>query len=155
MLLGNLGADPELRLHAGGKAVLNMRLATTESSSTRTRVPPRTNGLATSCSGGKRGEALAIPHQGSTIFVRGGLAHLELPTTRGRQALQRPRFHATNIILAGSQQGGGAVRWATPGRQWCWRRPARRFLGQRASCGRQRAPGRRFPGTGGDDDIPF
>ena len=31
MLLGNLGADPELRYTQAGKAVLNMRLATTES----------------------------------------------------------------------------------------------------------------------------
>ena len=31
MLLGNLGADPELRFTQGGQAVLNMRLATTES----------------------------------------------------------------------------------------------------------------------------
>ena len=31
MLLGNLGADPELRFTQSGQAVLNMRLATTES----------------------------------------------------------------------------------------------------------------------------
>ena len=30
-LLGNLGADPELRYTQGGQAVLNLRLATTES----------------------------------------------------------------------------------------------------------------------------
>ena len=30
ILLGNLGADPELRMTSGGKAVLNMRLATSE-----------------------------------------------------------------------------------------------------------------------------
>jgi single-strand DNA-binding protein len=31
MLLGNLGADPELRMTAGGQAVLKMRLACSES----------------------------------------------------------------------------------------------------------------------------
>ena len=31
MLLGNLGADPELRFTQSGQAVLNMRIATTES----------------------------------------------------------------------------------------------------------------------------
>ena len=30
MLLGNLGADPELRMTSGGQAVLKLRLATTE-----------------------------------------------------------------------------------------------------------------------------
>ena len=31
LLLGNLGADPELRITPGGQAVLKLRLATTES----------------------------------------------------------------------------------------------------------------------------
>ena len=30
MLLGNLGADPELRMTTGGQAVLKLRLATSE-----------------------------------------------------------------------------------------------------------------------------
>ena len=31
MLLGNLGADPELRFTQGGQSVMNLRIATTES----------------------------------------------------------------------------------------------------------------------------
>ena len=31
LLLGNLGADPELKVTAGGQAILKLRLATTES----------------------------------------------------------------------------------------------------------------------------
>ena len=31
MLLGNLGADPELRVTPGGQSILKLRLATTES----------------------------------------------------------------------------------------------------------------------------
>src|SRR5262249_50280052 len=38
MLLGNLGADPELRYTQSGQAVLNMRIATTESYLDRNKV---------------------------------------------------------------------------------------------------------------------
>ena len=38
MLFGNLGADPELKMTGGGQAVLNMRLATTESYLDRNKV---------------------------------------------------------------------------------------------------------------------
>src|SRR5690606_7315555 len=38
MLLGNLGADPELRMTGGGQAVLKLRLATSESYLDKNRV---------------------------------------------------------------------------------------------------------------------
>ncbi|HEX5098475.1 MAG TPA: single-stranded DNA-binding protein, partial [Polyangiaceae bacterium] len=38
MLLGNLGADPELRMTNGGQAVLKLRLATSETYLDRNKV---------------------------------------------------------------------------------------------------------------------
>ncbi len=46
MLLGNLGADPELRYTQGGQAVLHLRLATTESYLDKEQGPARAHGLA-------------------------------------------------------------------------------------------------------------
>ena len=54
MLLGNLGQDPELKMIAGGQAVLNLRLATTEDVSRQIQHPTGADGLA---HGGGLGEA--------------------------------------------------------------------------------------------------
>ena len=74
MLLGNLGADPELRFTQGGQAVLNMRLATTESYLDKDRVRRERTDWHNVIVWGKRGEALAkILTKGSGVLVEGGL----------------------------------------------------------------------------------
>src|SRR3954471_19250500 len=74
MLLGNLGADPELRFTQGGQAVLHMRLATTESFLDKDKVRRERTDWHNITVWGKRGEALGKNlTKGSSVFVEGSL----------------------------------------------------------------------------------
>ena len=74
MLLGNLGADPELRMTAGGQAILKLRLATTETYLDKSNVRQERTEWHSITVWGKRGEALAkILAKGSNIFIEGSL----------------------------------------------------------------------------------
>ena len=145
MLLGNLGADPELRMTPGGQAVLKLRLATSESYLDRNRVRQERTEWHSVVVWGKRAEALAkILSKGSRIFVEGGLRTSSYDD-RGGNKRYRTEVVANNIILAGGARGGG-------------RAPAADDYG--APNDDMHAPqGGGFDdadyGGGGDDDIPF
>jgi single-strand DNA-binding protein len=103
MLLGNLGADPELRYTQSGQAVLNMRVATTESYLDRNKVRQERTDWHNVVVWGKRGEALAkFLTKGSTVFVEGGLRTSSYDDKDGNKRY-KTEVHATNIILAGSR----------------------------------------------------
>lgn len=71
LLLGNLGADPELRVTPGGNTRLVMRIATTESYE-KEGVRKEQTTWHQIVVWGKRGEALAkILSKGSRVFVEG------------------------------------------------------------------------------------
>jgi len=107
MLLGNLGADPDLRYTQGGQAVLNMRLATTESYLDKNKVRQERTDWHNVVVWGKRGEALAkFLAKGSTIFVEGGLRTSSYEDKDGNKRY-KTEVHATNIILAGGRGRGG------------------------------------------------
>ena len=115
MLLGNLGADPELRYTQAGKAVLNMRLATTESYLDANKVRQERTDWHNVVLWGKRGEALAkFLTKGSTIFVEGGLRTSSYDDKEGNKRY-KTEVHATNIILAGRGRGGGGGEMGDPG----------------------------------------
>jgi single-strand DNA-binding protein len=108
MLLGNLGADPELRFTQGGQAVMNMRLATTESYLDKDRVRRDRTDWHNIVVWGKRGEALSkILAKGSTIFVEGSLRTSSYDDREGNKRY-KTEVIANNIILAGRGRGGGA-----------------------------------------------
>src|SRR5262245_6990566 len=110
MLLGNLGADPELRYTQGGQAVLHMRLATTESYLDKDRVRRELTDWHNVVVWGKRGEALGkILTKGSSICVEGSL-RASSDDHRERQKRYKTEVIANNIILAGG--GGGRGRGA-------------------------------------------
>jgi single-strand DNA-binding protein len=91
LLLGNLGADPELKVTQGGQAVLKLRLATTEWHSVTVW--------------GRRGEALAkILAKGSSLFVEGRIQTSSYD--RDGEKRYRTEIIANNIILTG--RGGRA-----------------------------------------------
>ncbi|HVJ20990.1 MAG TPA: single-stranded DNA-binding protein, partial [Polyangiaceae bacterium] len=74
MLLGNLGADPELRMTSGGQAVLKLRLATSETYLDRNKVRQERTEWHSVVVWGKRAEGLAkILSKGSRLFIEGGL----------------------------------------------------------------------------------
>lgn len=141
MLLGNLGADPELRVLAGGQAVLKLRLATTEtyidSSNTRQE---RTEWHQVTM-WGKRGESLAkLLRKGERIFVEGRIS----TTSYDKDGEKRYRTEvvATNIILNGRGEERSREREDQPPPP---RRPARGAPPPRDD----------FAANSGDDDLPF
>jgi single-strand DNA-binding protein len=112
MLLGNLGADPELRMTSGGQAVLKLRLATSETYLDRNKVKQERTEWHSVVVWGKRGEALAkILNKGSRIFVEGGLRTSTYDDKDGKKRY-KTEVVANNIILAGG--GRGDEREAAP-----------------------------------------
>jgi single-strand DNA-binding protein len=107
MLLGNLGADPELRSTSGGQAVLKLRLATTESYLDRNRARQERTEWHSVVVWGKRAEALSrILNKGTRLFVEGGIRTSSYDDRDGNKRY-KTEIVANNIILCGARGGGG------------------------------------------------
>ncbi len=107
LLLGNLGADPELKVTAGGQAILKLRLATTESYLDKSNTRQERTEWHSITVWGKRGEALSrILAKGSSIFVEGGIRTSSYE--KDGEKRYRTEIVANNIILAGRGRGAGA-----------------------------------------------
>lgn len=154
MLLGNLGADPELRMTQGGQAVLKLRLATSETYMDKNRQRQERTEWHSVVIWGKRAEALAkILTKGSRIFIEGGLRTSTYDDREGNKRY-RTEIVASNILLQGSAGGGrggggggggGGYREAGPEDE--------ASEGYRSQSGPPQG-GADFPDTD-DDDIPF
>lgn len=129
LLLGNLGADPELRVTNGGQSVLALRLATTETYLDKDKVRQERTEWHSVTVWGKRAEALAkILSKGSRIMVEGGNRTSSYDDKDGNKRY-KTEVNATNIILCGGKGG---------------------------SSGGDSAPADDHPApSAGDDDIPF
>lgn len=147
LLLGNLGADPELRVTNGGQAVLKMRLATSETYLDRNRQRQERTEWHNVVVWGKRAEALGkFLTKGTRLFVEGGLRTSSYEDRDGNKRY-RTEIVASNVILSGGGGGGGG--------------------GGGRGGGRSDEGGYDEPGPGGgfndadygggadDDDIPF
>lgn len=134
MLLGNLGADPELRMTSTGQAVLNVRLATTESYLDKNRARQERTEWHTVIVWGKRAEGLSkILRKGDRVFIEGGIRTSSYDDRDGNKRY-KTEVVASNVILLGSKNGA---------------RPAPNDDAEPMAVG---------PGDGsfgGDDDIPF
>ena len=161
MLLGNLGADPELRVTAGGQAVLKLRLATTETYLDRNNTRQERTERHQVTVWGKRGEALSrILNKGDRIFVEGSIRTSSYE--KDGEKRYRTEVVASNIILTGRGKGEGAGeggyarsdrREAPPARA---QSPARGGGGGGGAGGGSAPPPEDFGDyAGGDDDIPF
>lgn len=138
MLLGNLGADPELRMTSGGQAVLKLRIATSETYLDRNKVKQERTEWHSVVVWGKRGEALAkILNKGSRIFVEGGLRTSSYDDKEGKKRY-KTEVVANNIILAGGSRPGEA------------REPA-----HAPQSGGGGFADEDYGPKGGDDEIPF
>jgi single-strand DNA-binding protein len=171
MLLGNLGADPELRMTSGGQAVLKLRLATSETYMDRNKTRQERTEWHNVVIWGKRAEALAkILTKGTRIFVEGGLRTSSYDDRDGNKRY-RTEIVAQNLLLqgqggrggggggggGGGSGGGGGFRDApsddyAEGRGDYGEGRGESPEGSRAPSGP--APGNDFPETE-DDDIPF
>ena len=149
MLLGNCGADPELRFTQGGQAVLNIRLATSESYLDKDKVRKERTDWHSVTVWGKRGEGLAkILKKGSRIFVEGSIRTSSYDDKEGNKRY-KTEINANNVLFAGGDKPVAASG----------QRPASDGGGQ-GSARPAKAPadagGDDFGfGGGGDDDIPY
>jgi len=155
MLLGNLGADPELRMTQGGQAVLKLRLATSETYLDRNRVRQERTEWHSVVVWGKRAEALnKILSKGSRIFIEGGLRTSSYDDREGHKRY-KTEIVANNIVLAGGARGGGGPSQRAPGGGDDYGAPAEEEAAPGAPSG---GGGGGYGDTdygGGDDDIPF
>jgi single-strand DNA-binding protein len=164
MLLGNLGADPELRVTPGGQSVLKLRLATTESYVDKGGTRQERTDWHSITVWGKRGEALSkFLTKGSSIFVEGRIQTSSYE--KNGEKRYRTDIVANNIILAGRGKGGGAEQGHDMGGGGG--RSERSYGGGGGGGGRAPAPAPAaaedpadaFGGGGGqfegDDEIPF
>jgi single-strand DNA-binding protein len=107
-LLGNLGADPELRYTQGGQAVCNIRLATTESYLDKDNVRKERTDWHSVVVWAKRGEALSkILAKGSTILVEGGIRTSSFEDKEGNKRY-KTEIVATDVKLLGKGGGRGS-----------------------------------------------
>jgi single-strand DNA-binding protein len=105
MLLGNLGADPELRVTQSGQSVLKLRLATSATYLDKDRVRQERVEWHSVIVWGKRSEALSrFLLKGSRLFVEGELRTSSYDPADGGPKRYRTEVNASNIILAGGGQ---------------------------------------------------
>lgn len=113
MLLGNLGADPELRMTSGGQAVLNLRVACSESYLDKDKQRQERTEWVSVTVWGKRGEALAkLLAKGSRVFVEGGLRTSSYE--KDGEKRYKTEVVASNVILAGGGQRDDGAKQARP-----------------------------------------
>ncbi|MBX3214791.1 MAG: single-stranded DNA-binding protein [Labilithrix sp.] len=158
MLLGNLGADPELRVTQGGQAILKLRLATTETYLDRNNTRQERTEWHSVTLWGKRGEALSkFLTKGERVFVEGSLRTSSYE--KDGEKRYRTEIVASNIILGGRGRGGDAGDGGGYERRAPQRDSGGGGGGGRGPAREQSAPPPAedfgdFAG-GGDDDIPF
>lgn len=111
MLLGNLGADPELRWH-NQKAKLKLRLATNERWRDKDDKPQEKTSWHNVSIWGNRAEALErILKKGERIFVEGKIDNYSYDGPDGQKKFFT-EVHARDIVLLGSK--GGRAGMAPP-----------------------------------------
>ena len=143
LLLGQLGADPELRFTQSGQAILSIRLATTETYMDKDKTRKERTDWHSVVVWGKRAEALAkILGKGSSIFVEGSLRTSDYKDRDGNKR-HKTEVVASEILLTGARPNGGGAKPETQGR----------FADEHAT---KRSDGSfAEPGRHPDDDIPW
>ncbi len=143
ILLGNLGADPELRMTNGGTAVLNIRLATSESYLDRNKQRQERTEWHRVVIWGRRAEALGkILTKGDRVLIEGSLRTSSYEDKDGNKKYTT-EIVANNVVLSG---GGGAGAKGRGGGDFG---PPPSGGGGYDDADYGGAPG------GDDDDIPF
>ena len=105
MLIGNLGADPELKYTQNGQGVLRLRLATTESYMNRAGERQQRTDWHTVIVWGKRGEALNnILSKGRSICAEGRIQYRQWEDKDGNKR-NTPESVQPTIGLRGSGRG--------------------------------------------------
>jgi single-strand DNA-binding protein len=162
MLLGNLGADPELRVTPGGQAILKLRLATNESYLDKNNVRQERTEWHRVTIWGRRAEALGkILQKGDSLFIEGRLQTSSYE--KNGEKRYSTEVVASNIVLPGRGRGEGAGAAGVQGQRDSGGAPRRepRSPGPGAGADAAEAPfddfsqGGGSSGGAGEDDIPF
>ena len=150
MLIGNLGADPDLKVTPGGQAILKLRLATNESYLDRNNVRQERTEWHRVTVWGRRAEALGkILQKGDSLFVEGRLQTSSYE--KNGEKRYSTEVVANNIVLPGrgrgegGREGSGAAGGGRPSRDTAEGPPD--DFGD--------SGGGSPAGGGGEDDIPF
>jgi len=153
MLLGNLGADPELRVTPGGQAVLKLRLATNETYLDRNNVRQERTEWHRITIWGRRAEALGkILQKGDMLFVEGRIQTSSYE--KNGEKRYSTEVVANNVVLPGAGRGRGEGAPAREGGGSS--RPQRDHGGAEAPFDEGDPGGSAGSASmGGDDDIPF
>lgn len=107
ILIGNLGADPELRFTQGGQPVLTLRLATTSSYPNKAGERQERTEWHNVVVWGPRGESLSkILSKGRSISVEGRIQYRTWDDREGHKR-NSTDIVANNILLLGGGGGGG------------------------------------------------
>lgn len=119
LLIGNLGADPEVRHLEANKMVANFNIATTESYQNRNgeRVD-QTEWHRIELWDGLAGVAEKYLKKGSKVFIEGKI-RTESWTDKDGVNRQTTKIRATGMTMldsrqGGSQEGGGAPAYSAP-----------------------------------------
>jgi len=108
ILIGNLGQNPELRYTKNQRAVLHIRMATTESYLTRDNNREQRTDWHSVVVWGKRGEALnKILGKGDRIGVEGRIHNRSWEANDGSKRYST-EIVANNVLLLGSRNNGNA-----------------------------------------------
>jgi single-strand DNA-binding protein len=106
ILIGNLGQDPELRYTKNQRAVLHIRMATTESYLNQDKTREQRTEWHSVVVWGKRGEALnRILGKGDRIGVEGRIRNRSWESNDGSKRYAT-EIVADNVLLLGSRGGG-------------------------------------------------
>lgn len=109
ILIGHLGAAPELRFTQGGQPVLSMRLATTEKYQDKSGAKQERTDWHLLTLWGKRAEALSkILNKGDRIAVEGRIQYRDWE----KDGVKRTStdINVTDVELLGGGSGGGGSR---------------------------------------------
>ena len=115
ILLGNLGADPELRYTQAGVAVLSMRMATSETWMDKNKERQERTEWHNVVVWGARAEALSkLVARGSSVLVEGGLRTQSYE--KEGQKRYKTEVHARDVFLTGRRATQPGSDAGGPGR---------------------------------------
>lgn len=156
ILIGNLGRDPEVRYTAGGSAVANLRIATTESwKDKQTGEKKEATEWHSVVLFGKLGEiAGEYLKKGRTVYIEGRLQTRKYQDKEGVERYSTEIVGSDMQMLGGGEgrgEGGGSYGRQSGGEEPAWGGGAP-ASGARPGAGKPAADD--FGGDF-DDDIPF
>ena len=107
ILIGNLGADHEIRYTSGGQAVANLRIATTERFRDKDNQPQEKTEWHRVVVWGKQAESCKqYLSRGRQVYVEGALETREWTDKEGVKRYST-EVKARQIVFLGSREGGG------------------------------------------------